>query len=236
MKEKAFKTIGVLGGMGAAASADFYARLVKIAQKEYGAKEDSDFPPLMLYNLPLSDFDETGFVDEHSVLEQLKTGLKKLDKSGVDFIVIPCNTVHKFIKEMREAVSVPIISIIESTVDALERDQRKVAGVTSSQSTRAAALYEEELSKRGIGIISATPEEQNILNSIIGSVIEGIQGDVEKNQMKKIIARIAADGADSVVLGCTELPLAITANDSTLPVYSSTDILARAALRESLDN
>ncbi|MEI6597728.1 MAG: hypothetical protein WCL22_01665 [bacterium] len=87
------KTIGILGGMGPAASANFYQRIVEIAQHDFGAVQDTDFPPMFLYNLPLSGFDETGFVDAEEVKKQLISGVKKLEAIGSDFIVIhaiPC--------------------------------------------------------------------------------------------------------------------------------------------------
>ena len=72
------KTIGVLGGMGPEASADFYQRVIAIFQKQFGAVQDTDYPPMLIYSLPLTGFDETGIVDATVVLGQLIAGVQKL--------------------------------------------------------------------------------------------------------------------------------------------------------------
>jgi aspartate racemase len=153
--EQNFKTIGVLGGMGAAASADFYQSLVKIAQKKYGAENDDDFPAIWIYNLPITGFDETGFVDEESVKQQLITSVKKLESAGSDFIVIPCNTVHYFYKEMSESIKIPIISILEATALAVKKAGFKKVGLLNSQSTKNYHLYENIFDKYQINSCAA---------------------------------------------------------------------------------
>ena len=95
------KTIGVLGGMGPGASADFYVHLVQYAQQRYHAVQDIDYPPVMLYSLPLPDFDERGVVDFDSTKKLLVGGVIKLEQFGAEVIAIPCNTVHQISKYFR---------------------------------------------------------------------------------------------------------------------------------------
>ncbi|MFA7309839.1 MAG: amino acid racemase [Candidatus Paceibacterota bacterium] len=222
--------IGILGGMGPAASAEFYRRIVDIAQHEYGADQDTDFPPMYLYNLPLSGFDETGFRHPDEVKKQLVAGVKKLAASGSDFIVIPCNTVHAFIADMQHAVEVPIVSIIDSVADETAARGLSTVGLLSSESTRRYQLYETALAERNVRVVSANDEEQGIANKIIHKVMAGTQGPTEVSALRTIIERFANEGAQAVILGCTELPLAIQQPDIHLPLLSSTDILAHAAL------
>ena len=229
------QTIGILGGMGPAASADFYHRLVLIAQKEYGAEQDTDFPAMHLYNLPLSGFDERGFVDPEAVKAQLVHGVKLLADAGSDFIVIPCNTVHTFYSEMQEMVSIPIVSIVEAVVDEVLKHSFKTVCLLSSESARTYKLYETALKARTIGVISAADAEQEILNTIIHRVMAGLQGIEEVEMLRSIIKRHEKEGAEAVILGCTELTLAITQNDIHLPLLSSTDILAHTALARAYD-
>jgi aspartate racemase len=109
------KTIGVLGGMGPEASSNLYGKIIKYSQQEYGAVQDFDYPPIIIYSLPLLGFDETGIVDENLVKQQLIAGVKKLESAGSDLIIIGCNTVHFYYEEMQAAVKVPIFNIIEET-------------------------------------------------------------------------------------------------------------------------
>lgn len=228
-----FKTIGILGGMGAAASADFYGRIVKIAQKDYKAERDPDFPPMFIYNLPLSGFDETGFVNPERVKAQLIAGVKKLETAGSQFIVIPCNTVHRFHSEMETAIEIPIISIIETTTDAIRHSGYHTVGLLNSQSTKQYSLYEKSLSKKKISSLSTTQEEQKKINQIISHVMAGTQGKTDTQVLRNIIQRYIREGAQAVILGCTELPLAISQKDTNIPLFNSTDLLAKATLRHA---
>ena len=229
--KKKFKKIGVFGGMGAAASADFYRRLVEVAQKDYHAVADSDFPEMWIYNLPVRDFDETGFVNPESVKNQLIASVKKLQVAGSDLIVIPCNTAHYFYEDMQQATHVPILNILDITANVVLKSGYKKVGLLNSQSTRKYQLYETVLAKRGIVTISTNDQEQREVNVVIGNVIVGNQGKLDIDILRKIIGRYQQEGAQAIVLGCTELPLAITQDHCDLPLVSSTAILAGEALR-----
>ena len=109
------KTIGVLGGMGPAASATLYANMIEYAQSKYNAVQDTDYPPIIIYSLPLSGFDETGITDENLVKKQLIKGVQILEDAGCDSIVIACNTVHVFHDDMQKAVTIPVLHIVEET-------------------------------------------------------------------------------------------------------------------------
>ena len=224
------RAIGVLGGIGPAASADFYRKLVDIAQREYGAEQDTDFPAMHIYNLPLSGFDETGFVDPDAVREQLVRAVRILESSGSDFIVIACNTVHAFYADMQAAVQIPIVSIVDAVIDEAKKDSFRSVCVLSSESTRKYKLYENALNKAGINGIVATDQEQYSLNKIIHRVMGGLQGTEDVELLRGIVKRHEKEGAEAIVLGCTELPLAISQGDIHLPLLSSTDILAHTAL------
>jgi aspartate racemase len=230
------RTIGILGGMGPSASADFYRTLVDIAQREYDAEQDTDFPAMHLYNLPLSGFDETGFTKPNAVKTQLIRAVHVLEKAGSDFIVIPCNTVHAFHDDMQRAVRIPILSIIDAVVDEAKRDNFSTVCLLSSESTRKYKLYENAFAKSGIAVIVATDDEQLMLNKIIHRVMGGLQGAEDVELLRSIVKRHEREGAEAIVLGCTELPLALQQENIHLPLLSSTDILARTALARAYDS
>ena len=225
-----FKTIGILGGMGAAATVDLYRRIVEIAQLQYRAEQDREFPEMILYNMCLIDFDETGITNEVSVKKHLLEGMKKLEVAGADFVVIPCNTVHCFIDELQSAVTIPIVSIIESTKGAVQADGRSRVGILSSRSTRETQLYENALKSAGITFLSAKADEQDKIDAVIGRVISGSQNQQDIEVLENISRRYVEEGAEAVILGCTELPLAISQKDTKIPLYDSTQLLSRAAL------
>jgi aspartate racemase len=224
-------SIGILGGMGAAASADFYTRLVSLAQHRYGAEQDYDFPAMFLYNLPLVGFDETGFVDVEQVKKQLVAGVQKLEQAGSDFIVIPCNTVHYLYADMQQAVSVPILSIVEVVAQAVEKAGLRTVGLLGSESTKKYHLYESVFTKKEVATITTTDAEQVEINKIILKIISNSQTAKETQVLLSIISRYATEGVEGVVVGCTELPIAITQKDTVLPLFDSTQLLAEETLR-----
>lgn len=229
--KKALKVMGVLGGMGPVASADFYRSVIEIAQRDYHAEQDIDFPAIIIYSMPVADFDETGFIDFKSVRKQLITGVRKLEKAGSDFIVIPCNTVHLFYHDMQASVHIPIISILDVTTKSIQQHGYKKAGLLNSESARQCRLYEPAFADQGIVAVSTTETEQKDVNRAILHVMSGTQGKEDIARLQAIINRFAGEGAQVVVLGCTELPLAISSGDIDLPLFSSSALLAEAAVR-----
>lgn len=217
--------------MGASASADFYQYLVRLSQSLYHAEQDHEFPPMMLYNLPLCGFDETGFQDIQDVKRQLIAGVQRLESAGSDFVVIPCNTVHLFADEMQSALSIPLVNILDAVADSVKSHDISHIGILCSESTKQYQLYEKAFHIRGIKTSSSTDDEQRAINQVIARVMSGTQGINETLTLSAIIDRYAREGAEAVCIGCTELPLALSNYKSEVLLFNSTSLLAEAALR-----
>src|SRR5581483_8630499 len=109
-----FRTIGVLGGIGPVATVHFYHTLLKIAQQQYGAIQDQDYPHLIINSLAFEGSSEYGLDGNGDmVLEQLLDGSESLQRAGVDLIVVPCGSAHRYIEQLRAVSRVPIPSIID---------------------------------------------------------------------------------------------------------------------------
>jgi aspartate racemase len=229
------KTIGILGGMGPLASVNLYHKIIKIAQEEYHAEQDTDFPPMLIYNLPLFGFDETGFANPALVRSQLIAGVKKLKSAGSDFIIIACNTVHYFYQDMQDAIKIPIISIIEETVKVADKKGFKVVGLLSSESTNNLKIYPMILNDYKIKTLSVTNQQQKLLNEIILHVMSGMQGQADEECLKTIIDNLCKRGAQGIILGCTELSLAIRQDNVAVTLLDSTEIIAKTSLQYALN-
>jgi len=225
-----FKKIGILGGMGPEASANFYYKIIHYCQKEYQAVQDTDFPPMIIYSLPLSGFDESGIVNKELVLQQLINGIDILKNAGCDFIVIPCNTVHLFINELRMKSQILIISIMEETVKKIKQDNLVVVGLLGSDTTLKLQLYQDLLDKNNISCIFPTEEENPIITKLILEVMSGKVENKTKNNVLSIIKKMEQQSAKAIVLGCTEIPLAISKKDANIKVYDTLQILAESAV------
>lgn len=225
------KTIGILGGMGPLASANLYYKIIKIAQKKYGAEQDGDFPPMIIYNLPLIGFDETGFVKPELVKKQLANAVKKLEQAGSNFVVMACNTVHYFINELQKKIKIPILNIVKETAKQAKIGGFKTVGLLTSETAWKLKLYQKELKKHNIKSIAVETFQQKIINKIILRVMAERQNKNDTKILKKIIGSLCQKGAKGIIVGCTELPLAIKQKDVEVKLFDTTKIMAELALK-----
>ncbi|HIH13185.1 MAG: aspartate racemase, aspartate racemase [archaeon GW2011_AR9] len=228
------KTIGVLGGMGPEASSNLYAKIIQYAQQEYGAVQDFDYPPIIIYSLPLFGFDETGIVDEDLVKKQLIEGVKKLESAGCDLIIVACNTVHSYYDEMQSAVKVPIFNIIEETRKRVLEFGYKKVGLFASESTNKLKLYQKRFADSNIKVISPNTKQQRILNQVIERVMGGNQKKEDIILLKDIARDYLKQGAEAIVLGCTEIPLAINQTHTDIKLFDTIEIIVQCAVDYSL--
>ena len=228
------KTIGILGGMGPNASADLYQRMLAYAQKDYGAVQDFDYPPIILYSLPLAGFDEKGISDEELVRVQLVKAVQILESAGCELLVIACNTVHYFYDDLQKSVRIPICNILEETVKRVKKDKYKKVGLFCSDSTQKTHLYRNACLSQEIDIIEPSPSQQMALNDVIEHVMGGNQSADDVAQLLKITQDYENQGAEAVVVGCTEIPLAIQQSDTDMPLIDTTQILAECAVDISM--
>lgn len=221
--------IGILGGMGPEASVYFYHLLIRLAQEKYHAVQDTDYPPIVIYNLPLEGFDETGIQDSEKVRHQLVGGVKKLEAFGAQYIVIACNTVHQFYEEMQAAISIPIINIVEETVSEAVRLGYKKVLLLTSENTNQSGLYRNVCDRVGLSSVSVGEEDQSKLNQIILHVMAGTQGQADIDSVEAIIKKLEMS-VDAMLLGCTELPLAVKEGDIDIPILNSNRIVLESVL------
>ncbi len=213
----AFKTIGILGGMGPAATAHFYQQIIAYCQTKYDAVQDTDFPKIIIYSLPLEGFDETGIINHEKVKQQLQQGIKILEKAGANFIVMPCNTIHKFHEFLQENSQIPILNIIEEISKAIQGTPFLLASESSIQDN----LFPNT--------IKPSKKLQQQTTMLIEQVMKG---KVNQNLKQEVINKV--NDQQSVLLGCTELPLVINQQDTKAKLYDSSKILAESTVEYAL--
>ncbi|MBI4163373.1 MAG: amino acid racemase, partial [Candidatus Aenigmarchaeota archaeon] len=131
---KKYKKIGVIGGMGPESTIIFYQEIVRVFQNKFNAKYDSDYPEMMISNLPIPDVVEN-LQNPNAIIEMIKENSKKLESAGMDFIAIPCNTVNLFYDMFSRSVSIPILNIIEETVKKVKSAGYKKVGLLATETT-----------------------------------------------------------------------------------------------------
>jgi len=232
---KTRKIIGVLGGMGPVASANLYSKIIKYSQDKYGAVQDSDYPPIIIYSLTLEGFNEKGIVDEDLVKKQLIAGVKKLESAKCDLIIIGCNTVHVYLKEMQGAVNIPIFNIIEETAKKVGEFGYKKIGIFASESTNKLKLYQDKFKERGIETINPNDQQQLVLNRVIEHVMGGNQKTEDVIALKDVSRDFVKRGAEAIVMGCTEIPLAINQTHTDIKLFDTIEIIVQSAVDFSLN-
>lgn len=223
MSSPAWKTIGILGGMGPETTANFYKRIVEICQRDFEAKYDSDYPPIFIYSLPLPDIVEKEGSEEE-VIAAVEDGLQKLEIAGCEVIVVPCNTVFAYIEQLQE-----ILNIVKLTAEFIVRRRLKRVGLLATRNTIKNRLYENALG--GIEIINLPDAWQAEIDEIILRILSGEKSPADKKALLDFARALSNKGAEAVILGCTDLPLLINQVDTGIPLIDTLQVLAEAAVK-----
>jgi aspartate racemase len=226
------KVLGVLGGMGPLASAHFMVRLTMLTP----AERDQDHIPTILWSDPripdrIAGQRGTG----PDPLPWLLHGISGLRQAGCGAIVIPCNTVHGWYPQMVEAAEIPILHIVDAAAADLRRlgIGRGTIGVVGTVPTLAMRLYQDRLEADGWDCIQPDTEQMQRLVLPAIAMVKVNRLAEAFAPLVEVVNSLAARGATAVVLGCTEIPLAIQAGPASalaVPVVDTIDALARAAI------
>jgi aspartate racemase len=198
------KTIGIIGGMGPAATVDFFRRVVEATAVE----SEQDHIHLIIDNDPSIPDRSLALVGSGaSPVPHLVAAARRLETAGVDLLVMPCNTAHAFFEEIQAAVQVPLVSWIDEVANALLRlvPRRTRVGILATTGTIAADLYQEALRSRGLTpVIPSLDEQATLMESIYGP--NGIKrGFLTQPGLLPILEGLVGQGAPAIVVACTDL-------------------------------
>lgn len=225
------KTLGVIGGMGPQASIRFMELVIGSCTKDFGVKENDEFPRIILSSLPAPDLIANRKMEEKAG-DMLEKEALTLEKAGADFLVMTCNTMHVLSSRITEATSIPFISLIKTVVEKVESDGIKKVGLLGSMTTMTSDLYLGPFENSSVEVLVPKLEAKRQVVDCIMKVIAGASGLEERSTLKTIIGNLQDQGAESIILGCTELPLLIDHSDVEIPVFDSLRLLANASCNE----
>ena len=228
------RVLGVLGGMGPLASAQFMIRLTLLTP----ATRDQDHIPTVLWSDPrVPDRTVGSRAGSDDPLPWLLRGIEGLKRAGCSAIAIPCNTAHGWYDAMRDAAAMPILHIVDAAASELRRmgvppgRTGGVIGVMGTQATLAMRLYQDRLGVLGWDCIVPTQAEMDRLVSPAIALVKANRVAEAYPPLAEAVRSLGARGAPAVVLGCTEIPLGIQAGASPgVPTVDTIDALARAAI------
>jgi aspartate racemase len=231
------KIIGILGGLGPSATVDVFAKIVKHTP----ATCDQDHLRIIIDNNPQIP-DRTAYYQgrgEDPSGAMLATA-KNLQEAGATFIIIPCNTAHAFIDSIQQGIDIPIISMLEETASYIAENFEavKTVGLLATSGTVISGVYTDVLSQHKLSVVVPSKESQRdlVMEAVYGEggIKAGVTIGAPRDQLLQAAHELVALGAQAIILGCTEIPLALHDGDLPLPLIDATDILAQAAVRHAL--
>jgi aspartate racemase len=199
------KLLGVIGGLGPFASAWFYKRLTELQR----VTREQEYIDVLLYSKP-SIPDRTGYIlnrQSESPLGAMLSAARLLENSGVSYIAIPCVTAHFFYDELQSKIQTPIINLIDKVSDAAAKTGANKAGLLATGGTVSAGLFQKALAKRDVEAVTLSANGQESLMTFIYKTAK-TGGAPDAALLAKLSGELLARGADTVILGCTELSLA----------------------------
>lgn len=218
------KIAGVIGGLGPAATLDFFARVLKATPVE----RDQDHLRLIIDDNPWVP-DRNAAIDGTgpSAGPALAETARGLQRAGAEFLVMPCNAAHAFQADIEAATPLPFISLIDETVKAALRDApgAKRAGILGARGTLRAGLYAKAFAAHSVGTVDPEGERLDRLMALIGAVKRDDTGEAVRAGMRSLAAELEDQGAEFIVAACTEVPIVLGPGDTRTPLISSTDVL-----------
>ena len=227
------KTIGLIGGTTWISTKEYYRILNQETNKILGKKHSAK---IILYSM---DFEETMVKNWDSwkeITKELIDIAKNLEKIGAECLVICANTPHRIADKIQENIEIPLIHIGDATGEKIKEKGLKKVGLLGTKYTMNEDFIKQRIKDRyNIETIVPTADEQKIIEDII---VDELTFDIIKEESKeeylKIIEKLISGGAEGIILGCTEIPLLIKQSDIDIPVFDTTTIHAKAAVKYAL--
>ncbi|MRD37394.1 amino acid racemase [Bacillus thuringiensis] len=218
--------IGILAGMGPKSTGPFVDTVVAKCQTIYVAKHDMDFPHMMIYSCPTPFYMDRP-INHEAMKKAIIEGAQKLESTGVSFIAMPCNTAHLYFEELQRSLSIPILNIVDETLQVIPENTKRVA-LLATEATVQAGIYQDGIAKRNIEYIHHE-RWQEMINQIITYIKSG---EVEEaRELWNTLVLQLKDEVDTAIIACTDLN--VVANEDFV---DSAQCLAKAVVRMYVEN
>ena len=226
------KTIGLIGGMSWESTAHYYRVLNQEVASRLGGLHSAAVIVHSVDFAPIAEMQSAG--DWDGAGRQLAEISRGLQDAGAEVIGLATNTMHVVADQITSAISVPFIHIADPTSDALLADRFETVGLLGTRFTMEMGFYRDRLTARGLASLIPEVDRTNLNGIIYEELCRGIVREESRRIYVEAIERLAARGAEAVILGCTEIGMLIDDSNSPLPVYDTTDLHAKALVTAAL--
>ncbi len=222
------RKLGLIGGMSWLSTRTYYEHINKIVQASAGQLASA---PLLIESLDFSDLARLSTAEEWQHAAQvLSASAQRLEAAGATALVIGANSMHKVYDEVAAAVSIPIIHIADCVAERMVETKVKKAALIGTRNVMLESFYRQKLIARDIELLPPEMAFVDALDRIIyDELIRGKASRQAQRELKTIIVELQRDGAQAIVLGCTELEMIVDVDANVLPIYDCTWIHAEAA-------
>ena len=228
------KTIGLIGGMSWESSLEYYRIINQEVKRQLGGLHSAKS---LMYSVEFDEIQHLQHIGDWDSLTQIMVDAgKKLEKGGADFIVICTNTMHRMFEEVQSNVNIPLLHIADATAQRIKANGIKTIALLGTKFTMEQNFYKGRLiNNHDINVIVPNEEGRNIVHTIIyNELCQGHVNQPSKEQFVEIIEKLKNEGAEGVILGCTEIPLLIKQADVSIPTFDTTRIHAEMAVAFAL--
>jgi aspartate racemase len=227
------KVVGVIGGMGPEATVDLMMRVIRATP----AEDDMDHIRMFVDNNPKVPSRIKAIIEGtgESPAPAMAEMARNLAALGADFLVIPCNTAHYYYDEVSSAVDIPVMNMIDITVQTVFHENASIvtAGILASKAVLMKGLYRKSFKRQGVDVIYPSSEVQESLMSTVRTIKTGNYDTGDRNVLQSAAKQLVRKGAEALIVGCTELSVISDGIDAGVKVYDSSQLLAENIVREA---
>ncbi len=228
------KTIGLIGGMSWESTLEYYRLLNEGVKARLGGFHSAK---CLLYSVDFAEIEALQQVEDWPRMAQVLADVaRRLEGGGADFLILCTNTMHRVANEIQAAVAIPLLHIADATAEAVRTAGIQRVGLLGTRFTMEQDFYVGRLKQRhGLDVLVPAAAERELIHRVIFD--ELCLGKIEptsRNRYREIMARLVENGAQGIILGCTEIGLLVGAEDSAVPLFDTTRLHAEAALAFTL--
>lgn len=221
--------IGILAGMGPKSTGPFIDQVVASFQLLMGAKNDMDFPPMMIYSLPTPFYIDRPI--DHKLMEKtIREGLKKLEACGATFIAMPCNTAHLYFSELQHCLRVPLLNIVNATLEQVPRSAKKIA-ILGTRPTLESKIYQKGLESAHLNYV-LDPSWQGMVDQMISSIKTSASFEKAMGIWEELSNNFREAEIDTIILACTDLSAVLKTVHSSFQIIDSSLCLAETIVKK----
>jgi aspartate racemase len=227
------KRIGIIGGLSPESTASYYLHITRSYVRQFGA---DSYPEIIIYSVDLEQYHAWREQNRWDLItDDLVRIANTLNAAGAELGIIATNTMHKVFKEVQHGTTLPLLHILEPTVAAIKAAGLTKIGMLGTRFTMAEDFYKNYLHEKGITVVVPRASSQDVIHEIIMTeLVRGVLKQESKVRYLAIIEQLIADGAEGIILGCTEIPLLIDQASCQVPVFDTAILHAEAVLQAAI--